>query len=139
MKLLFVEIPKLLTEINKLSKLLDNSAKKVDTLSNRFPTLLHEDHQDENSEKIEYSIAYFASKLAVHQNYLSSKLKTETGKTAKEHLDAKVIHVAKTLLQQTELPIKKIASQLNFKESSHFNNFFKKQTLLTPTQFRNEI
>ncbi|WP_421943465.1 helix-turn-helix domain-containing protein [Pedobacter sp.] len=116
-----------------------NSLSKVDTLSNRFLKLLQEDNQNESSETIEYNIAYFASKLAVHQNYLSSKLKSETGKSAKEHLDAKIIHNAKTLLLQTDLPIKKIASNLNFKESSHFNNFFKKQTLLTPKQFRKEV
>ena len=139
--ILFMKIKRLHLKYIAANTTLDDNAtlKKVDTLSNRFLKLLQEDNQIENSETIEYNIAYFASKLAVHQNYLSSKLKSETGKSAKEHLDAKIIHTAKTLLQQTDLPIKKIASNLNFKESSHFNNFFKKQTLVTPNQFRKEV
>ena len=96
--------------------------------------MLHEDSQ--NLENVDYNIAYFASKLAVHPNYLSSKLKAETGKSAKEHLDAKLIHNAKTLLQQTDFSVKEIAFKLNFKESSHFVNFFKKQTAETPSEFR---
>lgn len=111
-----------------------HDVKKIDSLSNRFLKLLHEDSQ--NLENVDYNIAYFASKLAVHPNYLSSKLKTETGKSAKEHLDAKLIHNAKTLLQQTDFTIKEIAFKLNFKESAHFVNFFKKQTAETPSEFR---
>lgn len=109
-------------------------AKKIDSLSNRFLKLLHEDSQ--NLENVDYNISYFASKLAVHPNYLSSKLKSETGRSAKEHLDAKLIHNAKTLLQQTDFSIKEIAFKLNFKESAHFVNFFKKQTAETPSEFR---
>jgi AraC-like DNA-binding protein len=112
----------------------NNESKKIDSLSNRFLKLLHEDSQ--NLENVDYNIAYFASKLAVHPNYLSSKLKTETGKSAKEHLDAKLIHNAKTLLQQTDFSVKEIAFKLNFKESAHFVNFFKKQTAETPSEFR---
>jgi AraC family transcriptional activator of pobA len=112
----------------------NSESKKIDSLSNRFLKLLHEDSQ--NLENVDYNIAYFASKLAVHPNYLSSKLKAETGKSAKEHLDAKLIHNAKTLLQQTDFSVKEIAFKLNFKESSHFVNFFKKQTAETPSEFR---
>ena len=112
----------------------NNESKKIDSLSNRFLKLLHEDSQ--SLENVDYNIAYFASKLAVHPNYLSSKLKAETGKSAKEHLDAKLIHNAKTLLQQTDFSVKEIAFKLNFKESSHFVNFFKKQTAETPSEFR---
>lgn len=112
----------------------NNEIKKIDSLSNRFLKLLHEDSQ--SLENVHYNISYFASKLAVHPNYLSSKLKTETGKSAKEHLDAKLIHNAKTLLQQTDFSVKEIAFKLNFKESAHFVNFFKKQTSETPNEFR---
>lgn len=112
----------------------DNDAKRIDSLSNKFLTLLHKDSQE--LENVDYNVSYFASKLSVHPNYLSSKLKTETGKTAKEHIDAKLIHNAKTLLQQTDFSIKEIAFKLNFKESAHFVNFFKKQTAETPSEFR---
>ncbi|MBB6370995.1 helix-turn-helix domain-containing protein [Chryseobacterium shigense] len=112
----------------------EGAVKKTESLSNRFLTLLHEDSQ--SSENTDYNIAYFASKLAVHPNYLSSKLKTETGRSAKKHLDAKLIHNAKTFLQQTDLSIKEIAFKLRFKESSHFVNFFKKHTAVTPAQYR---
>lgn len=136
--ILFMKIKRLHQKYIIEMKLLEDDLlwKNVDSLSNRFLALLHEDIQDENAEKIEYSITYFASKLSVHPNYLSAKLKSETGKSAKEHLDTRLIHTAKTLLHQTDLSVKEIAFKLNFNESAHFVNFFKKQTAETPKQFR---
>ena len=130
----YMKIKRLYNQYSLENEPENNEAKKIDSLSNRFLTLLHEDSQ--NVENVDYNISYFASKLAVHPNYLSSKLKSETGKTAKEHLDTKLIHSAKTLLQQTDFSVKEIAFKLNFKESAHFVNFFKKQTAETPNEFR---
>ncbi|KQS93461.1 response regulator transcription factor [Chryseobacterium sp. Leaf394] len=130
----FMKIKRLYNQYSLKNEEENSESKKIDSLSNRFLTLLHEDSQHE--ENINYNISYFASKLAVHPNYLSSKLKAETGKSAKEHLDAKLIHNAKTLLQQTDFSVKEIAFKLNFKESAHFVNFFKKQTAETPSEFR---
>lgn len=130
----YMKINRLYSKYSLENEAENNKGKKIDSLSNRFLKLLHEDSQ--NVEDVDYNISYFASKLAVHPNYLSSKLKTETGKSAKEHLDAKLIHNAKTLLQQTDFSVKEIAFKLNFKESAHFVNFFKKQTSETPNEFR---
>ncbi|TDX84863.1 helix-turn-helix domain-containing protein [Epilithonimonas xixisoli] len=133
----FMKIKRLYDQYSVENQSVDVDAKKIDSLSNRFLTLLHEDSQ--NVENVDYNVSYFASKLAVHPNYLSTKLKSETGRTAKDHIDSKLIHNAKTLLQQTDFSIKEIAFKLNFKESAHFVNFFKKQTSITPVKYRNEI
>ena len=135
--ILFVKIKRLyLKYIPEDFSINNEKSSKTESLSNRFLTLLNSNFQKESPEVVEYTIGYFASKLAVHPNYLSSKLKSETGKTAKEHIDAKLIHNAKTLLQQTDFSVKEIAFKLNFKESAHFVNFFKKQTAETPNEFR---
>lgn len=135
--ILFVKVKRLYAKyIPEDFSINNEKPSKTESLSNRFLTLLNSEFQKESPEVVEYTISYFASKLAVHPNYLSTKLKTETGKTAKEHLDAKLIHNAKTLLHQTDFSVKEIAFKLNFKEPAHFVNFFKKQTAETPREFR---
>ncbi|MCA5006735.1 helix-turn-helix domain-containing protein [Sphingobacterium bovistauri] len=89
------------------------------------------------SEKdISISVAYFAQKLCVHPNHLSSTLKKHTGKSAQEHIHKALINVAKTLLMQTDLSIKEIAFRLSFKDPSHFSNLFKKIEKTTPLKFK---
>ncbi|MFZ4927964.1 helix-turn-helix domain-containing protein [Chryseobacterium sp. Mn2064] len=83
------------------------------------------------------SVGYYADALNVNANYLSRKLKQETGKTIKEHLHHLMIHDAKSMLKQTNLSVKEISFRLEFNEPAHFVNFFKKNVGCTPKQFRN--
>ncbi|SIT25348.1 helix-turn-helix domain-containing protein [Chryseobacterium gambrini] len=82
------------------------------------------------------SVSYYADALNVNANYLSRKLKMETGKTIKEHIHNIMIHDAKSLLKQTGLSVKEISFRLDFNEPAHFVNFFKKNVGCTPKQFR---
>jgi AraC family transcriptional regulator, transcriptional activator of pobA len=43
---------------------------------------------------------------------------------------------AQSLLNQTDIAIKDIASRLGFADSSHFNHFFKRHTGGTPAGYR---
>ncbi|WP_439479547.1 helix-turn-helix domain-containing protein [Chryseobacterium aquaticum] len=87
----------------------------------------------------EKSVSFYADSLNVNANYLSRKLKQETGKTIKEHIHNLMIHDAKSLLKQTNLSIKEISYRLDFNEPAHFVNFFKKNVETTPNQFRKTI
>lgn len=84
----------------------------------------------------DFSVAYFARKLAVHPNHLSATLKKHTGKTAQEHIHSAILAAAKTLLMQTDYSIKEIAYRLSFKDPAHFTHFFKKREMITPLQYR---
>src|SRR5882724_2847686 len=78
----------------------------------------------------------YASQLAVHINHLNRAVKQTTGKTTTEHITGRVLSEAKALLKHTDWNISMISYCLGFEEPSHFNNFFRKRTQLTPSAFR---
>ena len=78
----------------------------------------------------------YAENLSVHVNHLNKVLKEATGKTTTEIIISRITQEAKILLKQTDWNISEIAISLGFDEIAHFSNFFKKQTKLSPLQFR---
>ena len=79
----------------------------------------------------------FAQRLAVHVNHLNRAIRATTGKTTTDHIAERLLREAKSLLKHTDWTVSEIGYCLGFEEPTHFNNFFKKQTQLTPTSFRN--
>lgn len=128
-------------QIYENSLVSDNElASAVDTLQDRmvrnFFTLVKKDIDILSEEQKSFSVTYFADKLSVHPNHLSSTLKKQTGKSAQEHIHTALLSAAKTLLTQTDYSMKEIAYRLSFNEPAHFANFFKKQEKITPLQYR---
>ena len=78
----------------------------------------------------------FAEKLNLHINHLNRAIKTSTGKTTTSHIAERITTEAIALLKHTNWNVSEISYSLGFEEASHFNNFFKKQTSLTPTAYR---
>lgn len=78
----------------------------------------------------------FASQLSVHVNHLNRAIKETTGKTTTDLIAERIIGEAKSLLRHTDWNVSEIGYCLGFEEPAHFNNFFKKQTQLTPSKFR---
>ncbi len=90
-----------------------------------------------NSEyKKLHKVSDYADMLAVSSDYLNRYVKTQSGKSAKEFIQDKLIVEAKRRLIFTEESSKELAFELGFEEPAHFNNFFKKQVGLSPGQFR---
>lgn len=78
----------------------------------------------------------FADALAVHVNYLSRTLKKATGKTTSQLLAERIVQEAKALLRHTDWSISQISYGLGFDEPTHFTQFFRRHTSLTPSQMR---
>lgn len=78
----------------------------------------------------------FADQLSVHTNHLNRALKETTSKTTSKLIAERVVQEAVTLLKHTTWNISEIAHCLGFEEPTHFNNFFKKHTRQTPTNYR---
>ncbi|HEY0609673.1 MAG TPA: helix-turn-helix domain-containing protein [Chitinophaga sp.] len=78
----------------------------------------------------------FAHQLSVHTNHLNRALKETTGKTTTEWISERILREARELLRRGDLDIAAIGHSLGFEHASNFNTFFKKQTGLTPLQFR---
>jgi AraC family transcriptional activator of pobA len=80
--------------------------------------------------------SYYAANLNLHVNHLNSTLKQLTGKTTSELIYDHITHNAGLLIQQTNIPVKELASRFHFSDPTHFISFFKKQTGLTPKQYK---
>jgi AraC family transcriptional activator of pobA len=78
----------------------------------------------------------FADRLAVHVNHLNRAIRQTTGKTTTCHIAERLTTEARALLKHTNWNVSEISYCLGFEEPAHFNNFFKKQTSITPSSFR---
>ncbi|MCT4629039.1 AraC family transcriptional regulator [Winogradskyella sp.] len=85
------------------------------------------------------NIEAIANKLSVSQRYLSDTLKTETGKSAKEHINLFIVAKAKDMLIGTSESISQIAYDLGFEYPQHFSKMFKKQTGQSPKEYRHHL
>lgn len=108
-----------------------------DVLS-RFEQLLKEHLKDDILKlKGTPSVKSLAMELGYSPNYLSDLLKKETGKNTLEHINLNLVEKAKTMLLGSEKSVKEIAYTLGFEYPANFSKFFKAQTGMTPTKFRN--
>lgn len=83
------------------------------------------------------NVAFYADQLCLTPKYMSKLIKTATGKSAPEWIDAYVILEAKNLLKYSNDTIKQIVFKLNFPNQSVFYKFFKARTGMTPSEYRN--
>jgi AraC family transcriptional activator of pobA len=109
----------------------------TDILS-KFENLLKDYFESENAQDSGLpSVGYFADRLHLSPNYFGDLIKKETGKTAQEHIQLKLINLAKERIFDTDKSVSQIAFELGFKYPQHFNRMFKKNTGYTPIEYRN--
>ncbi len=77
-----------------------------------------------------------AGKLNLSVNYFGDLIKSETGHSAKEHIQDYVIQKAKSHLLGSNDSISEIAFSLGFEYPQGFNKLFKAKTGLSPGQYR---
>ena len=82
------------------------------------------------------SVAYCAEELHFSANYFGDLIKKETGKSAKEYIQDKIIDVAKNKIFVADKTVNEIACELGFKYPQHFSRMFKNQTGYTPNEYR---
>jgi AraC-like DNA-binding protein len=78
----------------------------------------------------------YAGLLYITPNHLNALCQDLLGKTAGDLIRDRVLLEAKRLLTNADMTITEIAYELNFQDNSYFNRFFKKNTGLTPDEFR---
>jgi len=78
----------------------------------------------------------FADRLSIHVNYLNRAIKKTTGRTTTDLIFDRLVAEAKVLLRHTNWNIAEISYVLGFEDQAQFNNFFKKQTGMSPSGFR---
>jgi AraC family transcriptional activator of pobA len=107
------------------------SALFVELLERQFPI-------DDQHPAIKLrSASEFADQLNIHVNHLNRAVKETLQKTTTVVIAERVVQEAKILLRHSKWGVAEIAFSLGFTEATHFNNFFKKHTEVSPTKFRN--
>ena len=81
----------------------------------------------------------YADTLQVHINHLNKVLKEITGRTTSEIISSRIVQESKFLMKQTTWNISEIAFSLGFEEVAHFSNFFRRQTNIFPSAYRDKL
>ena len=82
------------------------------------------------------SVGYFADELHLSSNYFGDLVKKETGKSAQEYIQSKLIDVAKEKVFDQNKSVSEIAYELGFKYPQHFSRLFKQKVGHSPKEFR---
>ena len=82
------------------------------------------------------SVSYCAAQLNLSSNYFGDLIKKETGSTAQEYIQTKVIDIAKEKIFDINKSISEVAYDLGFKYPQHFTRLFKQKTGITPNEYR---
>lgn len=83
------------------------------------------------------SVAYCADELHLSPNYFGDLIKKETGSTALDCIQTKLIDEAKERIFDHSKSMSNIANELGFKYQQHFTRLFKQKTGITPYEYRN--
>ena len=82
------------------------------------------------------TVKYCASELCLSPNYFGDLIKKETGKTALDYIQHKIISLAKEQLLIPSNTVSSVSYSLGFQYPQHFTRVFKKATGMTPNEYR---
>jgi AraC-like DNA-binding protein len=103
----------------------------------RFEQLLDTYFESDNPQTIGLpSVQYCADRLHLSANYFGDLIKRETGKSAQEYIQLKLIDRSKDKLYNPNKPVNEIAYELGFKYPHHFSRLFKKVVGCSPSDYR---
>lgn len=111
----------------------DNTADRYVALTLRFKRLVDAIYVDEKHP------AEYASRLNVSRVYLNEAVKATTGVSVGKYIRATVMVNAKRLLAHTTMNISEIAQSLGYDDASYFERMFRKESGMTPSEFRKNI
>ena len=108
----------------------NNSHNRAEEYFKQFTHLLGEHFREE------CSVGFYARQLCITPKYLTTLIKRISGQSVSEWIDNYVILEAKTLLKYSTMSIQEIAYYLNFPNQSFFGSYFKRNTGMSPSQYK---
>ncbi|WP_415327299.1 helix-turn-helix domain-containing protein [Chryseobacterium sp. MMS23-Vi53] len=103
----------------------------------RFESILNNYFSSDKPQKIGLpSVAWCAEEMNLSANYFGDLIKKETGISAQEYIQSKVINIAKEKIFDIDKSISEIAYDLGFKYPQHFTRLFKQKVGMSPNIYR---
>ena len=81
-------------------------------------------------------VRYCASELCLSPNNFGDLIRKETGKTAQEYIKFYTLNAMKRELADSQKTITDVANDLGFQYPQHLSRFFKKETGMSPQEYR---
>jgi AraC-like DNA-binding protein len=104
----------------------------------RFENLLNDYFRSDKAQSLGLpTVAWCAEQVHLSASYFGDLIKKETGTTALDYIQSKLIDEAKTRIFDSQKTINEVAAELGFKYQQHFTRLFKQKTGFTPNEFRN--
>ena len=91
-----------------------------------------------NSDKV-LTVGQVAEHFSLSPDHVSRLLRSQFGFDGKTAIVKRRIHYIKSILMNTEKPIKLVADECGFEDENSFVKFFKYHEKTTPTAFRNRF
>lgn len=85
------------------------------------------------------SVKQCAGQLCLSPNYFGDLIKKETGKTAQEYIQHRLVDIAKERVLDSSKSLSQVAYELGFQYPQHFTRLFKKVVGQTPNEYRIQI
>ncbi|GAA4795157.1 helix-turn-helix domain-containing protein [Olivibacter ginsenosidimutans] len=82
------------------------------------------------------TVTYVAAEMNISPNYLGTLLRLHTRQNTQQHIQNKLIAIAKEKLSSTTLSVSEIAYELGFEHAQSFSKLFKSKTNQSPSAFR---
>lgn len=103
----------------------------------RFEDLLNQYFESDKTQTLGLpTVTYCAGELNLSPNYFGDLIKKETGKSAQEYVQLKLMDIAKEKITDRDKSVSQIAYELGFKYPQHFTRVFKQRVGYTPNEYR---
>ncbi|MEG1012094.1 MAG: AraC family transcriptional regulator [Ruthenibacterium sp.] len=87
----------------------------------------------------EIKLSELADRLYINQSYLCREFKKSTGFSLTKYIANKRIREARELLRNTQISVAEVAITVGYNNITHFNWIFKKETGISPSEFRKQL
>lgn len=108
-------------------------SKNKDPLAIRFQQLVNQNFIHERR------VEEYAKKLHICPKYLCEICKKNFGFSPSQLINKQLLQKSKSLLIDTNWPIKQIAFEMQFNDQAYFSRYFKKMTGSSPVHYRKKI
>lgn len=92
-----------------------------------------------NNYQRAHDVAFYADRLCITPRYLSQITDKVVGKSPKQIIADYLMGEARRYLETTRFSVQEIADKLGFSSQALFCKFFRNQSAISPTEYRNRL